>query len=227
MKTNNLRKRIKNIDYYISLASKLDNIVDEPEIQKFIPDLINALKCSRKEYVFKLEREYEDIKYQFRINQKIGGLAKEYFNGDFIKAKESLDNLDLKLKKNFFSYLRKAFESTCLCVITAPFSREISKIHHDIFESYKNAVRGIKNTINSERESNKLRRKRKKIQKENMAEKFKILQHNHFLEAKFADSLIQTGLEEKTANYIATEQPEIAVFICLESINRKYGKGII
>lgn len=164
MKTNNLKKRIENINHYIGLASKLDDVVEEPGILNDIYNIVGILENSRKLYVFEIEGQQEDITRTIELNKSIGDLAEKVYGGNFQKARESIDSLDSNLSKDLLLYVRKAFSSGFLCVLTSPFSREVSKIHHNIYESYvsctKSTLSAIKSKIKRkkyDREINKLK----------------------------------------------------------------------
>lgn len=228
MKTNNLKKRIENINRYIGLASKLDEIINDSHVKDFISVSIDLLGDLRKEYSSELEQRRQDIKLMIEENQTIGKLAHEFYNEDFQKAKESLEDLILNLRKYFFSDLRKACNYAFLCVLTAPFSRKISRAHYNIFGCYRNAARSLKKAIASRKEAKKIEQKTNEIKIKNIAKRFNILHDIEFTEAKLSDILVdEWGFDKKIANYIVREQQEIYVFVCLESLKEKYGNGKI
>jgi len=227
MITNNLGKRIENINYYLEMSERLEGIIDDSEILEKISSAVQILKDSREKYGFEIKQQQREIRSMIEENQLIGNLANDYHNGDFKKAKNMLDDLDSNLKKYFFLSLGGACNSAFLCVITFPFSRKVSKIHYNIFKSYRNSAMSIKESIGFKKENKKRRKEIDEIKARNLVMRINRLEDIEFVEAKLADMLIEIGVKDKTACYIAKEQPEIVDFLYLEALRNKYGKGIV
>lgn len=196
------------------MASRLYEIVEKPEIREEISQkIIPVLEDSCKLYLSESEEQRRKIEGIIDENQLIGRLASKFHNGDFQKAKESLADLELNLGKYLFLYLRKTCSYAFRCVITSPFSREVSKLHYEVYKSCRDATmslsRALKNSIKDKIVNRKIKRMKNKFLKQ----KFIRMHDLEIEEAKAFDALVKFGLDEKAASYIATEQPEISFFL--------------
>jgi len=90
MKTKDINERIDKINHYIGIASKLDEIVDDTQVEEIILKLVDNLKEVRSYYVQAEADKVLNIRDEAKLDQLLAQYAYNFFDGDFKKAEKDL-----------------------------------------------------------------------------------------------------------------------------------------
>ena len=211
---SDLQSRIQQIEEYITLGKKLEEIIDEQKALQIIQTVLESLGELQESYekqvlfheqIKKLQSKKDEIRESFVRDyaHELGGEenARHYFG---TPANNPI--------KEAYIDLAKGIGYGLVACIVAPFSRDISKLYLKAKTDFFTLSKNFSTLINTRREYAKTTEKR-----------LKVLHDYKFTQARLADRLkTKVGLTDDALIEQILEKQELLYYSILEMIREKY-----